>query len=656
MIDGFGWRSGAAIEQRKISQWFFKITDYAEELLNSLDTLKNWPERVITMQRNWIGRSEGLCIDFPILHRRSGISVFTTRPDTLMGVSYVAIAIEHPIAEQAAVKNKKIAAFIQKFRKTKVSEAELATQKKEGIFSGCYAYHPITREKLPVWITNFVLIDYGSGAIMAVPAHDERDHVFALKYNLPIKPVIEPPQKKSWNFREKAYTGYGNLINSDPFNHSKSQEAFKLIADYLESKKMARKYVNYRLRDWCVSRQRYWGTPIPIIYCKRCGTVPVSEDDLPVKLPPDIIPDGQGSPLQKHVNFYNTFCPQCGGSATRETDTLDTFMESAWYYARYCSFNQNKAMLDDRAKYWTPVNQYIGGIEHAVSHLLYARFMHKLLRDEGLLNSDEPFDYLLTQGMVLKNGSKMSKSKGNVVLPQPLIKQYGVDSLRLFIMFAAPPERSLEWSNSGLAGAYRFLKKLWRFAMDVQATIQGMNNCDHNDHRCLDITTYSASPTLRKSLHETLTQANQDMVRQRFNTVVSAAMKIFNLLLKANLKIEAERYFIHEALDILLRLLAPFTPHITHTLWQSLHFKGTILDSGWPKADSQAIQSNQLEWVIQINGRVRAKTTLPAISEKSAVKNAALNEHNIKRYVADKKIKKIIVVSNQVINLINIVL
>ena len=508
VVDGKGWRSGAPVERREIPQWFFKITHYAEELLNDLDKLTEWPEQVRQMQRNWIGRSEGIEIHFDLSRGKDFLTVFTTRVDTLMGVTYLAIAPEHPVAKKAAEKNEALAKFIKQCKKSTVAEADIATQEKLGINTSLTATHPVTQEKLPIWVTNFVLMEYGSGAVMAVPAHDERDHEFALKYDLPIAPVLVAP--KDWDYNEAAYNEHSKLINSGEYDGLTTKKAIKAIGDYLEEHKHGKTTVHYRLRDWGISRQRYWGTPIPIIYCKSCGDLPVPEEDLPVVLPEDLIPDGHASPLASSPSFYKTKCPKCGKAAKRETDTMDTFVESSWYYTRYSCYDQNNAMLDDRAKYWTPVDQYIGGVEHAVMHLLYARFMHKVLRDEGLLNSDEPFLRLLTQGMVLKDNVKMSKSRGNVVPPLPLIKKYGADTVRLFIIFASPPEQTLEWSDSGVDGAHRFLKKLWAFSLKNEKEIKALNEKGTEPCRCLE----EAGPQkMHQNMHQILKQAEQDMQR-----------------------------------------------------------------------------------------------------------------------------------------------
>lgn len=646
VVNGKGWRSGVTVERREISQWFLKITNYSEELLKDLVELKEWPEQVITMQRNWIGRSHGVTIVFHLDKSPTQLQIFTTRPDTIMGVSYIAIAPEHPLAKARAKKSKKIADFLKKCAQIPVAEANIATQEKEGVSTGIFVIHPITGEKLPIWIANFVFIEYSSGEVMGVPAHDERDHAFALKYNLPIKPVIKP--KTKWNYAQSAYMGTGKLFNSGLFDGIDSEKAFDVIVDYLKAHGHGNTYTNYRLRDWGISRQRYWGTPIPIIYCKSCGTVPVPENQIPVLLPEVILTEHK-SPLKEMPEFYKTKCPLCNKAAIRETDTMDTFVESSWYYARYTCPDQDSAMLDDRAKYWTPVDQYIGGIEHAVMHLLYARFIHKVLRDLGLLNSNEPFLRLLTQGMVLKNGAKMSKSKGNVVTPQSLVKKYGSDTVRLFIVFAAPPEQDLEWSDNGVVGAHRFLKKLWNFCNHVKDKLLPINKQKEWKYYQAESPLYTQ---LRKKIHEHLLQANNDMERYRFNTVVSATMKILNLLVKLSTNSESESLLIHEGLSILLRLLSPITPHITHFLWQSLGFGENILNSSWPKPDLKVLQVTQVEMVVQVNGKFRGTIQVCSNSSDEEIQNFALNQEKIKNYISHKKIKKIFIVPQKLINIV----
>jgi leucyl-tRNA synthetase len=627
VIDGKGWRSGAPVERREISQWFLKITDYAEQLLTDLDQLEGWPKQVIEMQRNWIGKSEGTEIDFTV--DGETLTVYTTRADTLMGVTYLGIAVEHPLAQRAAAHNPALKEFLLTCKKSSVSEADIATQEKLGMHTGFFAIHPITQEKVPVWVTNFVLMEYGSGAVMAVPAHDERDHEFAKKYDLPIKQVIAA----DWDFDAKANTGYGTLVHSGPFDGLTGLDAIQKIRDHLISEKCATARVNYRLRDWGISRQRYWGTPIPMIHCDHCGDVPVDEKSLPVVLPTHLIPTGQGSPLAECEAFYNTPCPQCHKPAKRETDTMDTFVESSWYFARLCSFDQKNAILDERVNHWMPVDHYIGGIEHAILHLLYSRFVHKVLRDFGFIHCDEPFKNLLTQGMVLKDGAKMSKSKGNVVAPQALIEKYGVDTARLFMIFASPPEQSLEWSDAGVEGAHRFLKKLWKFASDLPIAA-GFN-----------VSTQLASSN--RELHHILQQANTDMARQQFNTVVSAAMKFLNTLQE-----KSDSASIHAEFSVLLRLLSPIVPHITHALWQQLGYGDDIATAPWPVADTTLLNNAEREMMVQVNGKLRGKILVSPTENEDSIKEKALTDANVKAFLHDKKIQRIIVVPNRLVNVV----
>ena len=648
VIDGKGWRSGAPVEQREISQWFFKITEYADQLLDDLDTLTGWPQQVVTMQRNWIGRSHGLKIQFKVVQKtKQFLEVFTTRPDTLMGVTYLGVAAQHPLAQQAASEDKAIAKFVKQ-HKAVVTEAERATQDKHGIFSGYYVRHPITKAKIPVWICNFVLMEYGSGAVMSVPAHDQRDFEFAQQYQLPIQPVILPSKQAKWDFDKAPYTEPGVLINSGEFDGLKSKSASKKITASLEESGMATATTHYRLRDWGISRQRYWGTPIPMIICKHCGDVPVPENALPVELPTDLVPQEQGSILQKTPEFYKTNCPQCGKSAKRDTDTMDTFVESSWYYARYCCHDQQQAMLDNRTNYWTPVDYYIGGIEHAVMHLLYARFMHKVLRDEGLVNSDEPFKTLLTQGMVLKDGAKMSKSKGNTVSPTELIRKYGADTLRFFQLFAAPPEQSLEWSDSGIEGAHRFLKKLWSFCIEHQSLISSArsNPIDEATKATLiDNEQY-------QSFHGILKQACLDMSKSQFNTVASATMKMFNLLTQLDKSSPCYPILLRECTSIILRVLAPITPHITHNLWQLLDYPEDIFSSPWPTPDEQALQQQLVTLVVQINGKKRATLTVSPSRSKEDTEKAALDNSHVQQHLGEYTIKKVIVIPKKLINIV----
>lgn len=652
VVDGRGWRSGALVERKEISQWFIKITAYADELLNSLDELDEWPAQVKQMQKNWIGRSVGTEIYFAVPDYHKKLKIYTTRPDTLMGATYLAVAVDHPIAKEAASKNPTVQAFLDSCQGTKMAEADLATMEKRGIATGMMAIHPITGKEIPIWVANFVLMQYGSGAVMSVPAHDQRDWEFAQKYSLPLIQVIEPEHHAKHELSQSAYTDEGTLINSGRFDTLSSTQATEAITEYLEEHGAGKATINYRLRDWGVSRQRYWGTPIPMIFCEQCGTVPVPDEDLPVALPENVQITGSGSPLTQCFEFIHVACPKCGQDATRETDTFDTFVESSWYYARFACKGQESAMLDDRAKYWTPVDQYIGGIEHAVMHLLYARFFHKLMRDEGLVNSDEPFKALLTQGMVLKDGHKMSKSVGNVVDPNHLINTYGADTARLFVMFAAPPEQSLEWSDTAVEGAHRYLKRVWNFAHQHTSLFVELNDfiASGNGH----VNWQQVENRLKKSrfaVHQILAQANHDYERNQFNTVVSGCMKLFNELSSYELITEEDKYFLHSGMSILLRLLAPITPHICHYLWQHLGFDKAIIDAPWPKVDKNALKTEEVDFVVQVNGKLRSQFTAAVdLSENELIELA--KEHT-KEFLVDKTVKKAIVVAHrQLINLV----
>lgn len=648
VVDGRGWRSGALVEQREIPQWFFKITDYAEELLSGLDDLTQWPKEVVAMQRHWIGQSKGLTIQLKLIQKtKQYIDVYTTRPDTFMGVTYVAISMDHPIAKQQAAADKTIARFIKANHHQTTAEADCATQEKKGIFAECYVRHPMTKDKLPVWICNYVLMSYGTGAVMAVPAHDARDFDFAQQHDLPITPVIRP-EKGEWDFTKAAYLEPGIMYQSGEFDGIKSKTAIKKIAQQLIDQDCAEWSTQYRLHDWGISRQRYWGTPIPMIQCKHCGEVPVPEDQLPVELPRDLMPSAQGSVLNDTPDFYKTTCPVCGRPARRDTDTMDTFVESSWYYARYCCHDQAHAMLDSRANYWTPVDYYLGGVEHAVLHLLYARFMHKVLRDEGLVNSDEPFSRLLTQGMVLKNGVKMSKSKGNTVSPTALIKKYGADTLRFFQVFASPPEQTLEWSDGGIDGAHRFLHKIWNFCDKSRDVISQGHPIDGHDGLSAEVIT---NPHYLE-FHSVLQQANYDMERSQFNTVASACMKLFNIMTQLTESMPGYAVLLNDCTSVLLRLLAPICPHITHVLWQQLGFSSDVFSASWPKANIQALQMKRIEMVVQINGKRRAVLDVSPDLTQEAVESMALDHNNIKRYLEGETIKKIIVVPKRLVNIV----
>jgi len=660
VIDGCCWRCDTQVERKEIAQWFLKITDYADELLTSLETLDGWPEQVKTMQANWIGRSEGVELDFAVPDSDKPVSVYTTRPDTLMGVTYVAVAAEHPLALKAAETNPEIAAFIAECKLMETSEAAMETMEKRGVDSGIKAVHPLTGEQVPVWIANFVLMSYGTGAVMSVPAHDQRDFEFAKKYGIAIKQVIfaaatagtqeveqrmeQLPNGGEADCSTQAYTAKGVLINSGVFDGLRSQQAFIKIAETLEQQGKGQRKTNFRLRDWGVSRQRYWGAPIPVIYCDDCGTVPVPEADLPVELPRDVVLDGSQSPLVAHPTFSHVDCPKCGKAARRETDTFDTFMESSWYFARFTS-SKADSMLDASANYWLPVDQYIGGIEHAILHLLYARFYTKLLRDEGLIVCDEPFKKLLTQGMVLKDGSKMSKSKGNTVDPQALIDQYGADTVRLFIMFAAPPEQSLEWSDSGVEGGFRFLKRLWKLVYQhVEA-----GKSQPLDKQALT----EEQQAVRRQVHLTIQKVTDDFGRRlTFNTAIAANMELVNTLSRFVDESDNGRAVQQEALESIVLLLSPIVPHVTHQLWLDLGHQQAVVSEQWPKVDESALVQNTLELVIQVNGKLRSKLSVSVNAGKDEIEKLALSDEQTIRFMEGKPVKKVIVVPGKLVNIV----
>jgi len=722
VIDGKGWRTGAVVEKREIPGYYFGITQYAEDLLADLDKLPGWPERVKTMQANWIGKSIGVRFAFTHNIRDAAgqlvddgkLWVFTTRADTIMGVTFCAVAAEHPLATLAAQGNPELAAFIDKCKHGSVMEADLATMEKEGVDTGLKVTHPLTGEQVPVWVGNYVLMSYGEGAVMAVPAHDERDFGFAKKYKLPIKQVIAISHKAhegrgdgfgygdgkgggtgSGTFPftvEQWHEWYGNkgigvCVNSSKYDGLAYEAAVDAIAADLAAKGLGEKKTQWRLRDWGVSRQRYWGCPIPIIHCDTCGDVPVPDDQLPVVLPEDCVPDGSGNPLNKREDFLNCTCPKCGKPAKRETDTMDTFVDSSWYYSRYASRFGKDAMVDDETNYWMPVDQYIGGIEHAILHLLYSRFWSKVMRNLGLVDYDEPFANLLTQGMVLNHifsrrtdkggieyfapeevelihdaggkvtGAKsvadgqpvdfqgmgtMSKSKRNGVDPQSLIEQYGADTARLFMMFAAPPEQTLEWSDSGVEGSHRFLRRVWTFASEF----------DGIGKEPADLTGLSAdAKNLRREIHLSLKQANFDLGRFQFNTVVSAAMKMLNALEKSG-KESANRAVTREALSILLRLLSPITPHITHELWRALGFGDDILSATWPEALAVAMVQDELELVIQVNGKLRGSMTVAKDMERTAIEALAVQQPCVQKHLEGVSVRKVIVVPGKLVNVV----
>lgn len=690
VIDGRGWRSGALVEQREIPQWFIKITAYADELLHDLDQLDGWPEQVKLMQRNWIGRSEGVEIDFTVAGQNTPLTVYTTRPDTLYGVTYMAVAAQHPLAQQVAQQNPELAAFIETIKNTKIAEADLATIDKKGMDTGIRVIHPMTGAEIPVWVANFVLMDYGSGAVMAVPAHDQRDWEFATAYQLPIQPVIETTEGNT-DITVAAITSKGTTINSGEFSGLSSDEAFHAIANKLEELGIGRRKVNYRLRDWGVSRQRYWGAPIPMLNLPNGESVPVPEDQLPVVLPEDVIMDGTSSPLKTNPAWRQTTYQ--GQPAEHETDTFDTFMESSWYYARYCSANYQDGMLNpEQANYWLPVDQYIGGIEHAILHLLYARFFHKLLRDAGLVASDEPFKKLLTQGMVLadcyyridesgkytwyspvdveivsrnekgeiveailtsdgqpvQHGgmTKMSKSKNNGIDPQLMIEKYGADTVRLFMMFAAPPEATLEWSDAGVEGAQRFLRRVWRLVADF---VSLADQPRQQNWSALN----EAQQELRREVHRTIAKVTDDMGRrQHFNTAIAAIMELLNHLQKAPLATELDRGLMAEALDALVLMLAPITPHLSEVLWQALGHQDDIIFTPWPQVDEAALVKSSVLIVVQVNGKVRSKITVPNEATEEQVAQIAFADENVQKFVDGKTIRKQIYVPNKLFNIV----
>ena len=686
--EGCCWRCDTPVEQKEIPQWFIKITDYAEQLLGGLDNLPQWPDMVKTMQRNWIGRSEGVEITFDVADTNEKVAVYTTRPDTFYGVSYLGIAAAHPLASLAAENNPELAAFIQEAKNAKVAEADLATMEKKGMATGLFAIHPLTGEKLPIWVANFVLMHYGTGAVMAVPAHDQRDYEFANKYGLQIKQVIAPLAGQEINLAKEAFTEHGTLINSAEFDGRDFDGAFNGIADKLEQLGVGKRQVNYRLRDWGVSRQRYWGAPIPMLTLENGDVMPAPMEDLPIILPEDVVMDGVKSPIKADPNWAKTTFN--GTPALKETDTFDTFMESSWYYARYTSPKFSEAMLDkDEANYWLPVDQYIGGIEHATMHLLYFRFFHKLLRDAGFVTSDEPATKLLCQGMVLADAfyytsptneriwvsptqvtlerdekgriikatdpegrelvhtgmTKMSKSKNNGIDPQEMVEKYGADTVRLFMMFASPAEMTLEWQESGVEGAKRFLGRVWNLVYQYQ---------QNPAKTALDVTALSADQkALRREVHKTIAKVSDDIGRrQTFNTAIAAIMELMNKLTKAPLESEQDRAVMAEALSAVVRMLYPITPHICFELWQALGNETAIDTAEWVKADESAMVEDEKLIVVQVNGKVRGKVTVAADADEETVKTIAFADENVKKFTDDQQIVKVIYVAGKLLNVV----
>ena len=686
--EGCCWRCDTPVEQKEIPQWFIKITDYAEQLLGGLDTLPQWPDMVKTMQRNWIGRSEGVEITFDVADTNEKVAVYTTRPDTFYGVSYLGIAAAHPLASLAAQNNPELATFIQEAKNAKVAEADLATMEKKGMATGLFAIHPLTGEKLPIWVANFVLMHYGTGAVMAVPAHDQRDFEFAQKYSLPIKQVIAPLADEEIDLTKQAFVEHGKLVNSAEFDGLDFDGAFNGIADKLEKLGVGKRQVNYRLRDWGVSRQRYWGAPIPMLTLENGDVVPAPMEDLPIILPEDVVMDGVKSPIKADHNWAKTTFN--GAPALKETDTFDTFMESSWYYARYTCPQYQNGMLDaEEANYWLPVDQYIGGIEHATMHLLYFRFFHKLLRDAGFVTSDEPATKLLCQGMVLADAfyytsptneriwvsptqvtlerdekgriikatdpegrelvhsgmTKMSKSKNNGIDPQEMVEKYGADTVRLFMMFASPAEMTLEWQESGVEGAKRFLGRVWNLVYQYQ---------QNPAKTSLDITALSAAQkALRREVHKTIAKVSDDIGRrQTFNTAIAAVMELMNKLTKASLESDQDRAVMAEALSAVVRMLYPITPHICFELWQALGNESNIDTAEWVKADEAAMVEDEKLIVVQVNGKVRGKVTVPATSSEEEIKAAAKADPNVAKFLDGKEILKEIYIPLKMLNFV----
>ncbi len=648
VVDGRGWRSGAMVEQRRIPQWFLKITAYADELLTGLEGLHGWPEAVRTMQRNWIGRSEGVEFDIGV-DGHAPLRVYTTRPDTIMGMTYCAVATEHPLSRQVAKYNAELKQFIAECQLSSNSEAALETMEKRGLDLGLCARHPLSGEPLPIYCANFVLMDYGTGAIMAVPAHDQRDHEFARKYGIAIRPVIRSPDQEAADVSETAFTAHGICYNSGAFDGMDFAQAFNAVCKKLEQQANGCRKVNYRLRDWGISRQRYWGCPIPVTHTDNAtgDTEPtiqtVPEHELPVRLPEDVALDGIGSPLRMPSDFIRV----SGASETvRESDTLDTFFESSWYYARYCCPDNDQAMLDQRTDYWLPVDQYIGGVEHAVLHLLYARLFHKLMRDLGLLKGDEPFSNLLTQGMVLKDGQKMSKSRGNTVDPQGLIDRYGADTVRLFIMSAAPPEQNLEWSDAGVAGAHRFLKRLWRlFVVHLPECTQ---TGTVNYQRLNDV-----QRALWRKIHQTIVKVDDDLGhRYKFNTAIAAVIELVNHLQRMEPETDNDRAILGEGLEVVTLLLAPIVPHLCEILWTELGHPDSVANARWPQANPAALATEELQIVVQVNGKLRARITVPHQASRQELECAARENSNVQRFIAGRNVRRVIIVPKRLVNIV----
>ncbi|MBU5614437.1 leucine--tRNA ligase [Geomonas azotofigens] len=650
--DGCCWRCDSMVQQKELEQWSFRITNYAQELLDDTYKLTGWPERVLTMQRNWIGRSVGCEIDFPLENGLGKIKVFTTRQDTVFGATFMSLAAEHPLALDLATAGQRAAveAFIDKVKKTDRIKRSAEDQEKEGVFTGSYCVNPVTNVKMPIYLANFVLMDYGTGAVMAVPTHDQRDFEFAKKYDLPLKVVIQPEgETLDPATMTEAYTADGIMVNSGRFDGMGNADAKEAIADFLEKEGIGKKTVNFRLRDWGISRQRYWGNPIPVINCDLCGVVPVPEADLPVVLPMDAEFTGEGgNPLARVDSFTTCTCPQCGEAARRETDTMDTFVQSSWYFLRYCSPKFTSGPLDrEQVEHWMPVDQYIGGIEHAVLHLLYARFFTKVLRDLGYCNVDEPFSNLLTQGMVIKDGAKMSKSKGNVVDPNALIERYGADTARLFSLFAAPPEKDLDWSDQGVDGSYRFLNRVWRLVYDVLPAIKQAGS--------VQVDKLSADgKKLRRAVHKTIKKVSEDVEdRFHFNTAIAAVMELVNAIQGFAGKDAPENVaVVREAVESVVRLLAPFVPHFAEELWAELGHEVALEQAGWPGYDADAVVDEEITVVIQVNGKLRSKLTVAPDAKEDDVRAAALADDKILPYLEGKSVKKVVYVPGKLVSIV----
>ncbi len=649
--NGLCWRCSSVVTHKELEQWFFKITEYADELLSYCDKLTGWPERVLTMQRNWIGKSIGVEVDFTVEGSGEKLPIFTTRPDTLFGVTFMSVAPEHPVVE-SLIKGKPQANDVRAFCQRVMGEDKaLRTdekQEKEGVFTGVYAINPLNNEKIPVWVGNFVLMEYGTGAIMSVPAHDQRDFEFAKKYDIPVRVVIQNPEKSlAADTMKEAYIKDGIMVNSGPFDGISTVQGKEKVADYVEQRKIGKRTVNWRLRDWGISRQRYWGTPIPIIYCDACGTVPVPENDLPVALPMDVELTGKGfSPLVESKSFRETSCPKCRSAARRETDTMDTFVDSSWYFLRYCSPRFGKAPFDKKAaSYWMSVDQYIGGIEHAVLHLLYARFFTKVIRDLGLFDGDEPFINLLTQGMVIKDGAKMSKSKGNVVDPDFILTKYGADTARLFSLFAAPPERDLDWSDQGVEGAYRFLHRVWAIVCKHSEDVKDMKPAGAE----------ARGDKLYRKTHLTIKKVTEDIEREfHFNTAIAALMEMVNEMYDYTSSGESDKKLpvLKSAVETLVLLISPFAPHFAEELWEALGNNMSIANAPWPQYDPEAIAASEVTVVVQVNGKVRSKLMLPAGLSDTEIEAAALADPKVKEHTNGKPPKKVIVVQGKLVNVV----